>query len=125
LTSDLELCTDPRRVKVVVLDLLFHAIANSRRKGVVIVSQIRDEDVRVSMSEKGLGPGPSPLLLEQLFTPVTQRDLAQSTSHAVGLELTRSRSLMEGVGRAVGVDTTNGDGLTFWLDLPLTSSHVA
>lgn len=108
-----------------VLDLLFHAIANSRRKGVVIVSQIRDEDVRVSMSEKGLGPGPSPLLLEQLFTPVTQRDLAQSTSHAVGLELTRSRSLMEGVGRAVGVDTTNGDGLTFWLDLPLTSSHVA
>jgi light-regulated signal transduction histidine kinase (bacteriophytochrome) len=124
LTSDLELCTDPRRGKVVMLDLLFHAIANSRRKGVVtIVSQIRNENVRVSMSEKGSGL--SPLLLEQLFTPVRQRDLAQSTSRAVGLELTRSRSLMEGVGRAVDNDTTIGDGLTFWLDLPLTSSHVA
>lgn len=107
-----------------MLDLLFHAIANSRRKGVVtIVSQIRNENVRVSMSEKGSGL--SPLLLEQLFTPVRQRDLAQSTSRAVGLELTRSRSLMEGVGRAVDNDTTIGDGLTFWLDLPLTSSHVA
>ena len=124
MTSDLELCTDPRRGKVVMLDLLFHAIANSRRKGVVtIVSQIRNENVRVSMSEKGSGL--SPLLLEQLFTPVRQRDLAQSTSRAVGLELTRSRSLMEGVGRAVDNDTTIGDGLTFWLDLPLTSSHVA
>ena len=120
----MELCTDPRRVKVVMLDLLSNAIAYSRRIGVVtIVSQIRDENVRVSMSDTGSGL--SPLLLEQLFTPVTQRDLAPSTSRDVGLELTRSRSLMEGVGGAVGVVATIGDGLTFWLDLPLTSSHAA
>ena len=97
LTTDGELCTDPRSVKVVMLDLLSNAIAYSRRNGVVtIVSQIRDENVRVSMSDTGSGF--SPLLLEQLFTPVTQRDLAPSTSRDVGLELTRSRLLMEGLG---------------------------
>ena len=105
-------------------DLLFNASAYSRRKGIVTtVPQVRDQNVRVSMSEEGSGL--SPLLLEQLFTPATHRDLAQGTSRAVGLQLTRSRSLKEGVGRAVGVDTTNGDGLTFWLDLPLTNSRAA
>ena len=121
---DVELCTEPRRVNVVKLDLSSNAIAYSRRNGVVtIVSPIRDENVRVSMSDTGSGL--SPLLLEQLFTPVTQRDLAPRSSRDGDLELTRSCSLMEGVEGAVGVVATIGDGLTFWLELPLTSSHAA
>jgi PAS domain S-box-containing protein len=118
---DVELCADPRRVKMVMLDLLSNAIAYSRRNGVVtVVSQVRDERVRVSMSDTGSGV--SPLLLEQLFTPVAPRAPEAPVLSDVGLELSRSRSLIESVGGAVGVDTTIGDGLTFWLDMPLSAN---
>ncbi len=126
LTLDVQLASeatwvrmDPLRVGQVVLNLMTNAIKFTPPGGRVTVRSLtRDESVRVEVADTGIGIGPEsvPRLFEKFFQvdPSTTRERG-----GAGLGLAISRAIVEAHGGAIGVESTPGQGSTFWFDLPL------
>lgn len=62
------------------------------------------------------GPGLSEEQRVQLFTPFTKLDQVRLTGHGLGLSIVRR--IMDKLQGGVGVESTLGEGSTFWFSLP-------
>jgi signal transduction histidine kinase len=67
------------------------------------------------------GPGLAPEDQAKLFTPFTRVSEAQVEGHGLGLSIVQR--IVEKFGGAVGVESTPGQGSTFFFTLPAESSH--
>lgn len=114
---------DPVRIKQILTNLLGNSVKFTSDGEVELRAElVRSEDVAVVVRfvVRDTGIGISQKHLERIFMPFTQAD--QSTSRrygGTGLGLSICRYLSELVGGQITVQSEEGKGSTFFLELPL------
>jgi len=108
---------DPVRAKQVLLNLLSNAVKYNRENGRIRVAVMNAEDfVRFEIADTGAGiPAERH---DELFEPFNRLDAATSEVKGSGIGLSIARTIVEAMGGRLGVDSTVGEGSTFWFELP-------
>ena len=109
---------DRHRVLQVALHLLSNAIKFNREGGRVDIRVHRSgrSPVRVAVSDEGAGL--SAAQIARLFAPFERLGAADAGIEGTGLGLTLSRGLVRRMGGTIGVESSPGQGATFWFALP-------
>ena len=109
---------DLQRLRQVLLNLLSNAIKYNYPAGRVSVTVDHHPGglVRISVADTGRGIPPGEL--GKLFEPFERLDAGQAGIEGTGLGLALSRHLIQTMGGDAGVVSTEGQGSTFWIDLP-------
>jgi signal transduction histidine kinase/DNA-binding response OmpR family regulator len=109
---------DPVRVRQVLANLLGNAIKFTEQGEVTLRIEVRErspERVRLHFSVRDTGIGIPVEVQSRLFQPFTQADGSTTRRHGgTGLGLAISRRLVEMMGGEVGLESTPGQGSTFW-----------
>jgi signal transduction histidine kinase len=119
--SDRLVRADPQHLRQVLVNLLSNAIKYNHVGGAVTLTCDEDGD-RVRLRVTDTGPGVAPQLHERLFAPFDRLDAASKGIEGTGLGLALSKGLMEAIGGSLGVESEEGVGSTFWMELPLATT---
>jgi PAS domain S-box-containing protein len=109
---------DPLRLEQVLLNFTSNAIKFSERGPVVVRARAErtlgaDTVVRFEVQDRGIGIAPEEL--PRLFAPFHQADPSTTRRYGgTGLGLVISKQIAELMGGEVGVESTPGQGSTFW-----------
>jgi signal transduction histidine kinase/CheY-like chemotaxis protein len=109
---------DHQRLKQVLLNLLTNAVKYNRRGGTAAVTYADAGPGRLRISVTDTGPGISQELRERLFVPFDRLGAERQGIEGTGLGLVLSRRLVQAMDGTLGVESTVGQGSTFWVDLP-------
>ena len=113
---------DPYRIRQVLLNLLSNAVKFTERGTVSVSAGLRPDGVRVTVCDTGIGFRPE--MKEQLFGRFHQADGSITRRFGgTGLGMTISRQLTQLMGGALDADGREGEGASFWFDLPLTPAE--
>ena len=106
---------DSVRAKQVILNLLSNATKYNRSQGSIIIDAEVSGAERLRISITDSGQGISGADIDKLFTPFDRLDAPENVEGSgIGLVITRSlMRLMEG---DIGVESTIGEGSTFWVE---------
>jgi len=113
---------DAQRLQQVLLNLVSNAIKYNRDGGRITLA-CRDAGpgcLRLSVSDTG--PGISAALQSRLFTPFDRLGAEMAPIEGTGLGLALSKRLVEAMGGRIGVESPDGGGSTFWVELAETAS---
>jgi signal transduction histidine kinase len=113
----LPVSADEARVHQVLVNLLENA-ARYAPEGApitVVVSATEAAVARVTVRDRG--PGVAPVERARIFDRFV-RGAAAEGKGGLGIGLYLCRLIMERHGGAIGVDSTDGEGAAFWIDLP-------
>jgi signal transduction histidine kinase len=114
--------SDEAKTKQVILNLLSNAIKYSPGGGTIRVSASAVEDgnkVLVRVSDQGIGIAPEDLdRVFETFYRVKNEETYEIRGTGLGLFIVKS--LVEGMGGAMGVESELGKGSTFHFTLPAT-----
>ena len=115
---------DPARVRQILLNLLSNAIKFTDRGAVDLVvspkpAQASERIATIRFEVRDTGIGISPENVSKLFKWFQQADASTSRRFGgTGLGLTISKQLVEMMGGRIGVQSTPGEGSTFWFEIP-------
>lgn len=108
---------DALRLKQVLLNLLSNAIKYNRPQGQVRIHTSHPHPGRLRLHVADTGPGLPPDKLSDLFQPFNRLGLEYGHIEGSGIGLVITKSLVELMGGALGVDSCVGQGSTFWFEL--------
>lgn len=121
--------TDPMRLRQILTNLVNNAIKFTEQGEVVLqMNCLAQEDnralVRIAVRDTGIGiPADR---LEAIFEAFTQADTSTTRRYGgTGLGLTICKRLTELMGGTIHVQSEEGKGSTFWLEVPLTLARSA
>jgi len=122
LASELSACeryvtADRQRLKQVLLNLLSNAVKYNRDGGEVAVFCGPGANGRLRLSVRDTGPGIPTRLLDRLFEPFERLGADNGPVEGTGLGLALSRQFVELMGGEIGVETGEGEGSLFWVEL--------
>jgi PAS domain S-box-containing protein len=121
---DCEVLSSAQRFKQVILNLLSNAVKFNREGGSVIVACAKIGDcLRIKVTDTGRGI--SVENMPKLFLPFERLDVGDTETEGAGLGLSLSKHLIEAMGGRIGVESTLGEGATFWVELPLIQATTA
>ncbi|MGA8863560.1 MAG: ATP-binding protein [Gallionella sp.] len=113
---------DRTRLKQVLLNLLSNAVKYNRPKGSIsVVCMLHGESLQIRITDTGLG-----LTAEQqarLFIAFERLDADQTAIEGTGIGLALSKRLVQLMDGTIGVESTPGNGSTFWVQLPIAAGH--
>lgn len=116
---------DATRLRQMILNLLSNAVKFTPQGGRVVLRArpLEDGSIRIEVQDSGPGvPEAKRQLLFQDFTQLGQVGDPESPGTGLGLAITaRLAELMKG---RVGVESTPGQGATFWVELPLSPAPL-
>ena len=125
-----ELEVDPRcavqadqgRFRQVLVNLLSNAIKYNREGGQVQVrcSEVGAQRLRISVQDTGHGIAAA--ALPRLFRPFERLESAYQGIEGTGIGLALVKRLVEAMHGKIGVDSTPGQGSTFWFELPRSTA---
>lgn len=111
---------DHSRLSQVLNNLLSNAIKYSPDGGVVKIEAHKEaEQVRVSVSDEGIGIAPEDL--GNIFKPFHRTAATKRTIPGIGLGLSASRRIVEAHGGVLVVESTPNQGSTFHIIIPCQS----
>ena len=111
----LAVLADRGRLKQVLLNIFSNAVKYNREGGEVRFScEERSGGRTVRLSVTDTGPGLVPEEAAQLFSPFQRLDAGHRGIPGTGIGLTVARSLVEAMGGTIGVESTPGQGCTFF-----------
>jgi signal transduction histidine kinase/DNA-binding NarL/FixJ family response regulator len=117
-------CTDAGRLRQIALNLLSNAVKFTDQGSVTLRARAKpgaDGRVGLRIEVADTGVGIPPERLSRLFKRFSQVDETVSRQYGgTGLGLAISKKLAEGLGGSIGVDSTPGQGSTFWFEIPAT-----
>lgn len=124
------LMSDKQRLKQILLNLLNNAIKYNKKGGSVVVetrlmppNQSGVKPVRVSVKDSGLGISTSDI--PRLFYPFERIGAEKTEIEGTGLGLSVVKKLTVAMGGEMGVESTLGEGSTFWVEFPWCEGGVA
>lgn len=131
---------DPDRLRQILLNLLSNSIKFTEKGRIVLqVSAVNqnekhskgqnnsllDSSIALHFSVADTGIGMNQATLKQLFQPFTQADGSFTRKYGgTGLGLSICKRLAELMGGAIGVESEEGKGSTFWFRAILQRSHA-
>jgi PAS domain S-box-containing protein len=118
-SDDANVLVDHDRLVQVLTNILSNAAKFSPRGGAVCVAiRAGADSVRVSVRDRG--PGIAPEFSSRIFQRFAQADSSDSRARGgTGLGLSIAKTIMERLGGSIGVDSTSGQGATFYITLPV------
>jgi CheY-like chemotaxis protein len=116
---------DPHRIRQVLLNLLSNGVKFTERGHVAVtVERLPAGGVRIAVRDTGIGFKPE--MKEQLFGRFHQADGSITRRFGgTGLGMTISRELTLLMGGMLDAEGREGEGATFWFDLPLVTAESA
>jgi PAS domain S-box-containing protein len=119
---------DPGRIRQIMLNLVSNAIKFTEQGHVLIEMTGKHEgseaSIRVGVTDTGIGIPEG--VRGRLFSVFSQADSSTTRKYGgTGLGLAISKRLVELMGGRIGVDSTPGQGSSFWFELrlPLAPNH--
>ncbi|HUX38485.1 MAG TPA: PAS domain S-box protein [Rectinemataceae bacterium] len=115
---------DRMRLKQALVNLLSNSVKYNREGGLVKVSlSTLAGKARFEVEDSGLGiPADR---IEELFTPFNRLGRDSSEIEGSGIGLLISKRLVELMGGSIGVESEEGRGSRFWIDMPLSTSGTS
>ncbi len=115
--------TDRTKVRQIVLNLISNAVKFTARGSVSISVRANGQDVRIAVSDTGIGIRPQDL--DVIFEEFRQVDQSRTREYGgTGLGLSITRKLIALLGGNIGVASQYGRGSTFTVTLPLASETL-
>ncbi len=113
---------DEKRLRQIIISLLSNAVKFTKHGGVTFQVTYLDGKIRFQVEDTGIGIAPEEL--EHIFKPFLQIGDPNHKEPGSGLGLAITKQLVEIMGSELQVESTLGQGSTFWtlLDLPAVST---
>ncbi|MCQ4315652.1 response regulator [Stutzerimonas zhaodongensis] len=121
--ANVNVWVDGLRLQQVLTNFLSNAIKYTPEGGEVTLhcSQPDGGHVRISVTDQG--PGIPPTFQTRVFEKFAQADASDSRQKGgTGLGLAITKEFIERMGGRVGFDTAEGNGTTFWCELPIVET---
>jgi PAS domain S-box-containing protein len=116
---------DPVRLRQILSNFITNALKFTER-GHVRIDATRTDAGGLRLAVSDTGPGVPAETQARLFRPFSQGDTSTTRRFGgTGLGLSICRELAQLMGGTVGVQSTPGQGSTFWAELPLAGSAPA
>jgi signal transduction histidine kinase len=119
-----EICCDPHRLRQILDNLMSNAVKFTAEGEIRVSARtLRSEDgevneMEITVSDSGIGIEQEKQ--EEIFLPFTQADVSNSRKYGgTGLGLSISRSLARLLGGDITLESTQDDGATFTIRLPV------
>ncbi|MCP4203416.1 MAG: response regulator [bacterium] len=117
------LCADPTRLRQVLINLVGNAVKFTDSGYVeleVSALETADEEIRLRFCVQDTGIGIEPEHRATIFESFQQADGSTTRNYGgTGLGLAISKAFVEIMGGEIGVDSTLGEGSTFWFQVRL------
>jgi PAS domain S-box-containing protein len=121
--SQFHVLADRQRLKQVLMNLFSNAVKYNRLKGRVLVACSTDS-IRHRVSVTDTGQGIPAQKLGSLFVPFERLGAESLGVEGTGLGLALSHRIATALGGTLGVESTVGEGSTFWIELPAVRPPV-
>lgn len=119
--AHLTVMADYTRLKQIIVNLLTNAIKyNSENGSVKISTSVVDGMTRINVTDTGLGIPES--RQKELFHPFSRLGFETTEIEGTGIGLIISKRLIELMEGEIGFESKEGQGSTFWVQLPVASA---
>ncbi|MFK5915033.1 MAG: ATP-binding protein [Woeseiaceae bacterium] len=120
----LTVLVDPLRFKQIIINLISNAVKYNHEGGSVTIraESLEKETLRIIITDNGYGISVSNM--DKLFEPFERLSFKHGNIEGTGIGLTITKQLVESMNGDIGVESVDGKGSTFWIELPKTQLKV-